>query len=1523
MQQYRTMVSIAVGVLSGLGATSRAEVPAALARPEGATSSLRAGRTPMLAGIVLEQMRARAAAQQASGAPTPAMCFVPNPTPEEWAQISGQFGGLPVGQVKSGLRFFSDTPWVNDGAIGTVGQARQARLTMSFPADGTTWGASPTGPNRLRQDLVAIFGEGNTDQGYELIRQAFASWRRVSSLTFTQVADNNSSLSTSSTRQAARGDIRVGAITQGTNGTLAYNFYPTGGGDMTINSSYMNPGSSMGGSSNTYRYLRNVVAHELGHGLGYAHPVPCNNTKLMEPFINLNFEMVQIDEIRGAQRNYGDRFAGNTSSALARDFGSLTTPALTGVRERNLSTNGTAGANGSDEDWFRFALGSAQTVRVAIQQTGGSYANQQQTTDCNGAANPAPVINAGNAGTLSLRLLTGTSTPTSTLLTVDATLNAATGLLEAVIPSAALGAGNYWVQVIDLGPNDAANQFVQLYDLEIRPAGATAPPLAVAGVNVKRCRTGEACWFMGDLNSRAQEHSPDVNGTPIALSGYEWDLDGNGTFETVGAQVRRVYTTAGTVNVTLRVTDANGRQATDTVQVVVTGSGSIASVTGATPGAGSVAVPIVINGTNLFGLTSASQVVVSGAGVTASGTPVVNGTGTQVTGLSLQADALAAIGTRDLALTGMDAASGGATSFIAIGAVTVVAVPPVNDACAAAIPLAPFVSGVSTTEGTARFATVDGASSCQSTTGAGVDVYYTLSNPTARSYRLATCSTATAWDTMISVHTACPASGANTVSGGCINQGCGSGNLSSLTLASLAPGNFVVRVAGWSPTVTGAAFTLVVTDLGPPAGLPANDECAGAIVVTAPSLTAFSTVSSTSSLIAAPSCGAVNNDLWYAFTPTLSGTLRVTPMQANSRTAIYTGACGTLTQVACATAGAWAQASVTPGTTYLIRTGSTLTTGRADTLSVTFAPSAAGSCCVDGVCTIVDSGACAGAFVAGGACFPASGSVLTFAGTGGAIPDQPSSGPNTALVRTIAVSDPATVAGVEVTLDVSHANLGDLVVSLFNGSRRIDLINRVGRSGTSLTGRSSDLTGGGTGYTFSDLGAQLLNQATTTNPSAAPQGTYLASGVGDQPLSLTGAFNGAPAMGTWTLVVSDYSTGTAGTLNGWTLRLRTAAPSDCQPLRACCLADGSCQVVSQSACAGLGGSWSAGATACAQVSCQVLTGACCLSDGSCLSVVQASCPGEFQGAGMACTPATCPQPVACCLPSGSCVVSLPAACAADGGTLQAAGACAGVSCPQPLGACCLASGACVSLDSASCTLNGGSFQGVGSACATANCPQPVGACCLPSGTCGLTSEAECGGTFQGVGSACASVNCPQPQGACCLTDGSCVSVPQASCAGVFQGAGVACASVNCPQPPGACCLADGSCVSVPQASCAGVFQGVGTACASVACDQPGVCCRGTTCSTLVQSACDALGPGTFSRFVTMASPACNPAGVAVSPCCYADFNKNQTVNIDDIFIFLNAWFDSSPYTRVGGDGVSGPSIDDIFKYLNAWFAGCS
>lgn len=267
-----------------------------------------------------------------------------------------------------------------------------------------------------------------------------------------------------------------------------------------------------------------------------------------------------------------------------------------------------------------------------------------------------------------------------------------------------------------------------------------------------------------------------------------------------------------------------------------------------------------------------------------------------------------------------------------------------------------------------------------------------------------------------------------------------------------------------------------------------------------------------------------------------------------------------------------------------------------------------------------------------------------------------------------------------------------------------------------------------------------------------------------------------------------------------------------------------------------------------------------------------------------------------------------------------------LSCESPItstGACCLTSGACtITVGAGACS---GAYRGDGTTCPpSVACEQPT-TCCLADGSCTVIPV---GGTCEGTvgdGSTCPpTIPCPPPTGACCAADGSCTLLTVADCnalsgGGAYQGNSVACTPTLCPQPVvGACCQTDGSCLSTTEAQCSvGIWSN--NTCTPTFCPQPlQNCCRGTTCVPVAAGSC--VGSVAGSSSVTFAS--CG-TGNTLASCCYADFDHNGTSSVDDLFLFLNAWFTSSPYAKFGGDTVASPAVDDLFLFLNGWFTGCA
>jgi subtilisin-like proprotein convertase family protein len=214
----------------------------------------------------------------------------------------------------------------------------------------------------------------------------------------------------------------------------------------------------------------------------------------------------------------------------------------------------------------------------------------------------------------------------------------------------------------------------------------------------------------------------------------------------------------------------------------------------------------------------------------------------------------------------------------------------------------------------------------------------------------------------------------------------------------------------------------------------------------------------------------------------------------------------------------------------------------------------------------------------------------------------------------------------------------------------------------------------------------------------------------------------------------------------------------------------------------------------------------------------------------------------------------------------------------------------------------------------------VVACCT-SGVCSIALDAAActgaGGTP--TGTTCSPSPCGPAQVACCDdTTGVCTLVTGSCPSGSTQ-TGTSCSPSPCPQPVACCTPGTGACSIAITCTGGSISQGAGSTCSPNSC--PTVCCRGSTCSVVANNLCTApaspvVGVGTSSAGTT----ACGVINSPITGCCFADFNKLGGVTIDDIFIYLNAWFAPSPFANVGEPGT--PNIDDIFIFLNAWFAGC-
>lgn len=285
------------------------------------------------------------------------VCFAPG-TPQDYVDyISSQlYGDFNPAYNASGR--WTSTSY---GSVGSRGNP--LRLRWSFVPDGVNIPngvGEPAAPNNLFAAMNAKFG-GNTSLWQSLFTQSFTRWSQVAAITYTQVSDDGASFSSSGGSSAnLRGDVRIaGKNIDGVNGILAYNFFPNGG-DMVLDTS-----ENWQSFSNNYRFLRNTVMHEHGHGIGLGHTIPTNGSKLMEPYLNTSFDGPMDDDIRGAQRNYGDPYENNDTSATAT---------VINLNRNNSFTRDMVSLDGTNDiDFYRVNYAANQRILARVTPFGSSY----------------------------------------------------------------------------------------------------------------------------------------------------------------------------------------------------------------------------------------------------------------------------------------------------------------------------------------------------------------------------------------------------------------------------------------------------------------------------------------------------------------------------------------------------------------------------------------------------------------------------------------------------------------------------------------------------------------------------------------------------------------------------------------------------------------------------------------------------------------------------------------------------------------------------------------------------------------------------------------------------------------------------------------------------------------------------------------------------------------------------------------------------------------------------------------------
>lgn len=363
-------------------------------------------------------------------------------------------------------RFQLNNRWTSTALSGGgLGQGDPTIITYGYVPDGTF--IQDAGFGGGGSDLFAwmngIYGSTATWQA--LYDDVFDRWEELSGNTYVYEPNDDGANHSSGSNigiAGVRADVRIAAKRiDGNSGVLAYNFFPNNG-DMVLDSDdsfYNNTGG------NSLR-LRNVVAHEHGHGKGMSHVCPTNQTKLMEPFVSTAYDGPQLDDRLHAQRQYGDINEPNDNAAAATDLG---TPAFLSLSQLSIDDN-------SDSDFYSVDFSDAGEITVQVTPTGTTYLDGPQNS--NGSCSSGTSYDSLRIHDLSVDIID--TNGFSILATAD---NGGLGVAENLV-YVVENPGTYYIRVTGDNTNSiqAYNIFVNVDDLPFIPARiefAGSPPAQV------------------------------------------------------------------------------------------------------------------------------------------------------------------------------------------------------------------------------------------------------------------------------------------------------------------------------------------------------------------------------------------------------------------------------------------------------------------------------------------------------------------------------------------------------------------------------------------------------------------------------------------------------------------------------------------------------------------------------------------------------------------------------------------------------------------------------------------------------------------------------------------------------------------------------------------------------------------------------------------------------------------------------------------------------------------------------------
>lgn len=393
---------------------------------------------------------------------------------------------------------WSQTPQSGNG----LSQGDPTTITWSIVPDGTNidgFIGEEASASNLVSTLREIYGIPNDPRDtsyadeawFEAIASSFDRWSELSGVQYVyEPSDDGANFGFFGGAANVRGDVRIGGHPiDGNSGTLAYNFFPDTS-DMVIDTADAFFADTSDGSLR----LRNVIAHEAGHGLGVSHVESSSGSFLMEPFINLGFEGPQFDDILSTHRGYGDAFEGNDSAATATNLGEIKHGQTISIGDdamgdvvRSDDRDFVSIDGDSDVDFYRFTISDFSDIDVLLDPVGPTYSQGSQ----GGTQSP---FDASSQNDLSIEIID--SNGATVLARSD---SGSLGATEWINGLQMPGPGEYFVSVS--GTRDAT----QMYHLELTATKSSATPgitLAQSGGSTAVSEGGNADAYSIVLDSR-------------------------------------------------------------------------------------------------------------------------------------------------------------------------------------------------------------------------------------------------------------------------------------------------------------------------------------------------------------------------------------------------------------------------------------------------------------------------------------------------------------------------------------------------------------------------------------------------------------------------------------------------------------------------------------------------------------------------------------------------------------------------------------------------------------------------------------------------------------------------------------------------------------------------------------------------------------------------------------------------------------------------------------------------------------